>query len=153
MCIVTHRARRVKKFGRCGGSSNSRLRRSKGNQVAAGDGNLSRGIADVLDCNVSACKYTRVMYRCGDEMGISKRVSRHFVKDCALPEPNNAAYAASPFTIGKSPQVIGIRALSPRRRRCPAPAHLLFNVFLIPAVDLDLPIDSRIGLRCGAETK
>src|SRR5450759_4687159 len=40
------------------------------------------------------------------------------------------------------------RALSPRRRRCPAPAHLLLNVLSIPAVDLDLPFDSRIGLRC-----
>src|ERR1019366_2678215 len=28
------------------------------------------------------------------------------------------------------------------------PAHLFFNVLSIPAVDLDLPFDSRIGLRC-----
>jgi len=50
----------------------------------AGDGNLSRRIADVLACNVSTRKYTRVMYRCADEMGISKSaVSRHFVKDSA----------------------------------------------------------------------
>lgn len=50
----------------------------------ASDGNLSRRIADVLACNVSTRKYTRVMYRCADEMGISKSaVSRHFVKDSA----------------------------------------------------------------------
>lgn len=50
----------------------------------AGDGTLSRRIADVLACNVSTRKYTRVMYRCADEMGISKSaVSRHFVKDSA----------------------------------------------------------------------
>jgi len=50
----------------------------------ASDGNLSRRIADVLACNVSTRKYTRVMYGCADEMGISKRaVSRHFVKDSA----------------------------------------------------------------------
>lgn len=50
----------------------------------AGDSNLSRRIADVLACNVSTRKYTRVMYRCADEMGISKSaVSRHFVKDSA----------------------------------------------------------------------
>ena len=50
----------------------------------AGDGSLSRRIADVLACNVSTRKYTRVMYRCADEMGISKSaVSRHFVKDSA----------------------------------------------------------------------
>ena len=50
----------------------------------ASDGNLSRRIADVLACNVSTRKYTRVMYRCADEMGISKSaVSRHFVKESA----------------------------------------------------------------------
>jgi transposase-like protein len=50
----------------------------------ASDGNLSRRIADVLACNVSTRKYTRVMYRCADEMGISRSaVSRHFVKDSA----------------------------------------------------------------------
>ena len=50
----------------------------------ASDGNLSRRIADVLTCNVSTRKYTRVMYRCADEMGISKSaVSRHFVKESA----------------------------------------------------------------------
>lgn len=50
----------------------------------AGDGELSRRIADVLTCNVSTRKYTRVMYRCADEMGISRSaVSRHFVKDSA----------------------------------------------------------------------
>jgi putative transposase len=50
----------------------------------AGDDKLSRRIADVLACNVSTRKYTRVMYRCADEMGISKSaVSRHFVKDSA----------------------------------------------------------------------
>jgi len=50
----------------------------------ASDGDLSRRIADVLACNVSTRKYTRVMYRCADEMGISKSaVSRHFVKDSA----------------------------------------------------------------------
>jgi transposase-like protein len=50
----------------------------------ADDDRLSRRIADVLACNVSTRKYTRVMYRCADEMGISKSaVSRHFVKDSA----------------------------------------------------------------------
>lgn len=50
----------------------------------AGEGELSRRIADVLTCNVSTRKYTRVMYRCADEMGISRSaVSRHFVKDSA----------------------------------------------------------------------
>lgn len=49
-----------------------------------GDGDLSRRIADVLACNVSTRKYTRVMYRCADEMGISRSaVSRHFVKESA----------------------------------------------------------------------
>lgn len=50
----------------------------------AGNGELSRRIADVLTCNVSTRKYTRVMYRCADEMGISRSaLSRHFVKDSA----------------------------------------------------------------------
>jgi transposase-like protein len=50
----------------------------------AGNGELSRRIADVLACSVSTRKYTRVMYRCADEMGISRSaVSRHFVKDSA----------------------------------------------------------------------
>jgi putative transposase len=50
----------------------------------AGDGDLSRRIADVLACNVSTRKYSRVMYRCADEMGISRSaVSRHFVKESA----------------------------------------------------------------------
>ena len=50
----------------------------------ASDGNLSRRIADVLACNVSTRKYSRVMYRCADEMGISRSaVSRHFVKESA----------------------------------------------------------------------
>jgi transposase-like protein len=48
------------------------------------DGDLSRRIADVLTCNVSTRKYARVIYRCADEMGISRSaVSRHFVKDSA----------------------------------------------------------------------
>lgn len=55
-----------------------------GYAALAGDGNLSRRIADVLVCNVSTRKYARVMYRCADEMGISRSaVSRHFVKDSA----------------------------------------------------------------------
>jgi putative transposase len=38
----------------------------------------------VLVCNVSTRKYSRVMYRCADEMGISRSaVSRHFVKESA----------------------------------------------------------------------
>mgnify|MGYP001201136693 CR=1 FL=1 len=50
----------------------------------AGDGDLSRRIADVLTCNVSTRKYARVIYRCADEMGISRSaVSRHFVRDSA----------------------------------------------------------------------
>ena len=50
----------------------------------AGDADLSRRIADVLTCNVSTRKYARVMYRCADEMGISRSaVSRHFVRDSA----------------------------------------------------------------------
>jgi len=55
-----------------------------GYAAMAGDGDLSRRIADVLACNVSTRKYARVMYRCADEMGISRSaVSRHFVKDSA----------------------------------------------------------------------
>ena len=55
-----------------------------GYAALAGDGDLSRRIADVLTCNVSTRKYARVMYRCADEMGISRSaVSRHFVKDSA----------------------------------------------------------------------
>jgi putative transposase len=45
---------------------------------------LSRRIADVLTCNVSTRKYTRVMYQCADEMGIARSsVSRHFIKESA----------------------------------------------------------------------
>ena len=55
-----------------------------GYAALAGDGDLSRRIADVLTCNVSTRKYARVMYRCADEMGISRSaVSRHFIKDSA----------------------------------------------------------------------
>jgi transposase-like protein len=55
-----------------------------GYAAMAGDSDLSRRIADVLVCNVSTRKYSRVMYRCADEMGISRSaVSRHFVKDSA----------------------------------------------------------------------
>jgi len=55
-----------------------------GYAALAGDDALSRRIADVLTCNVSTRKYTRVMYRCADEMGISRSaVSRHFVKESA----------------------------------------------------------------------
>jgi transposase-like protein len=65
--------------------------RSRAGEVAlpgyaelADDDRLSRRIAEVLACNVSTRKYTRVMYRCADEMGISKSaVSRHFVKASA----------------------------------------------------------------------
>lgn len=55
-----------------------------GYAAMAGDADLSRRIADVLTCNVSTRKYARVMYRCADEMGISRSaVSRHFIKDSA----------------------------------------------------------------------
>ncbi len=55
-----------------------------GYAALAGDDALSRRIADVLTCNVSTRKYTRVMYQCADEMGISRSaVSRHFIKDSA----------------------------------------------------------------------
>lgn len=55
-----------------------------GYAALAGDGDLSRRVADVLTCCVSTRKYARVMYRCADEMGISRSaVSRHFVKDSA----------------------------------------------------------------------
>jgi transposase-like protein len=48
------------------------------------DEELSRRIADVLTCNVSTRKYTRVMYRCADEMGIARSsVSRYFIKESA----------------------------------------------------------------------
>ena len=48
----------------------------------AGDGGLSRRIADILVCNVSTRKYARVVYRCAEEVGISKSaVSRQFVKE------------------------------------------------------------------------
>lgn len=50
----------------------------------AADAGLSGRIAEVLACNVSTRKYARVMYRCAEEMGISRSaVSRHFVKDSA----------------------------------------------------------------------
>ncbi|OGA95178.1 MAG: hypothetical protein A3G27_08835 [Betaproteobacteria bacterium RIFCSPLOWO2_12_FULL_66_14] len=53
-----------------------------GYAALAGDDDLSRRIADVLTCNVSTRKYARVMYRCADEMGISRSaVSRHFIKE------------------------------------------------------------------------
>ena len=55
-----------------------------GYAALAGDDALSRRIADVLTCNVSTRKYARVMYRCADEMGISRSaVSRHFIKESA----------------------------------------------------------------------
>ncbi|WP_394756172.1 transposase, partial [Rhodoferax sp.] len=67
-----------------------RLRDQTGEVVLPGyaalarDEDLSRRIADVLTCNVSTRKYTRVMYRCADEMGISRSsVSRHFIKESA----------------------------------------------------------------------
>ena len=48
----------------------------------AGDGDLSRRIADILVCNVSTRKYARVVHRCAEEVGISKSaVSRQFVKE------------------------------------------------------------------------
>ena len=50
----------------------------------AGDGDLSRRIADILVCNVSTRKYARVVHRCAEEVGISKSaVSRQFVKESA----------------------------------------------------------------------
>ncbi len=67
-----------------------RLRNRAGEVVLPGyaalacNADLSRRIADVLTCNVSTRKYTRVMYQCADEMGISRSaVSRHFIKDSA----------------------------------------------------------------------
>ena len=55
-----------------------------GYAALARDADLSRRIADILTCNVSTRKYTRVMYQCADEMGISRSsVSRHFIKDSA----------------------------------------------------------------------
>ena len=55
-----------------------------GYAALVGDDALSRRIADVLTCNVSTRKYARVMYRCADEMGISRSaVSRHFIKESA----------------------------------------------------------------------
>ena len=55
-----------------------------GYAALAGEDDLSRRIADVLTCNVSTRKYARVMYRCADEMGISRSaVSRHFIKQSA----------------------------------------------------------------------
>ena len=48
----------------------------------AGEGDLSRRIADILVCNVSTRKYARVVHRCADQLGISKSaVSRQFVKE------------------------------------------------------------------------
>ena len=48
------------------------------------EGDLSRRIADILVCNVSTRKYSRVVHRCADELGISKSaVSRQFVKHSA----------------------------------------------------------------------
>ena len=55
-----------------------------GYAALAADGDLSRRIADILVCNVSTRKYTRVVHRCADELGISKSaVSRQFVKQSA----------------------------------------------------------------------
>jgi putative transposase len=55
-----------------------------GYAAMAGDAALSQRIADVLACGVSTRKYTRVMYRCADEMGVARSsVSRHFIKDSA----------------------------------------------------------------------
>ena len=55
-----------------------------GYAALARDEKLSRRIADVLTCNVSTRKYTRVMYQCADEMGIARSsVSRHFIKESA----------------------------------------------------------------------
>ena len=55
-----------------------------GYAAMAGDAALSHRIADILACGVSTRKYTRVMYRCADEMGIARSsVSRHFIKDSA----------------------------------------------------------------------
>ena len=55
-----------------------------GYAAMAGDAALSHRIADILACRVSTRKYTRVMYRCADEMGIARSsVSRHFIKDSA----------------------------------------------------------------------
>ena len=55
-----------------------------GYAALARDEDLSRRIADVLTCNVSTRKYTRVMYQCADEMGIARSsVSRHFIKTSA----------------------------------------------------------------------
>lgn len=55
-----------------------------GYAALARDETLSRRIADVLTCNVSTRKYTRVMYQCADEMGIARSsVSRHFIKESA----------------------------------------------------------------------
>ena len=55
-----------------------------GYAALARDEDLSRRIADVLTCNVSTRKYTRVMYQRADEIGISRSaVSRHFIKDSA----------------------------------------------------------------------
>ena len=55
-----------------------------GYAALARDEDLSRRIADVLTCNVSTRKYTRVMYQRADEIGISRSaVSRHFIKDGA----------------------------------------------------------------------
>ena len=50
----------------------------------ADSGGLSRKIADIMTCNVSTRKYTRVVHRCAEELGISKSaVSRQFVKASA----------------------------------------------------------------------
>ena len=62
-----------------------RLRNAQGEvsvPALAGDGDLSRRIADILVCNVSTRKYARVVHRCAEEVGISKSaVSRQFVKE------------------------------------------------------------------------
>ena len=51
--------------------------------LAAGS-ELSQRIADILVCNVSTRKYSRVVHRCAEEVGISKSaVSRQFVKQSA----------------------------------------------------------------------
>jgi transposase-like protein len=55
-----------------------------GYDALAGDGALSRRIADILVCNVSTRKYSRVVHRCAEQLGISKSaVSRQFVRQSA----------------------------------------------------------------------
>lgn len=53
-------------------------------EALAADERLAQRMADILTCGVSTRKYQRVVYRCSDQLGLSKSaVSRQFVLESA----------------------------------------------------------------------